>query len=207
MWVVCCRCVVRVCTLLQVSWRPDARCPPFLLSIEFLSVYWLGVYMWCVSASHSTLVRGREQRLGVGSLLPCCIWTGMGRTLRRPQPWGTCLHRWAVMWSYPWHFFRHTLSRDQKLAIFAGLAGQQAPGLCLPSPPLACWGSRSAWLPPAFMWLLGAPTQVLLLTQQVLLPTEPDAQTLMIHLKLPYVIVSLHSEQLDSWRCWDLPVS
>lgn len=55
------------CAFAQVSQRKDVSS---FIALCLILLRLFDVYMWCVSASHSMLVKVREQLLGVGFLLP-----------------------------------------------------------------------------------------------------------------------------------------
>lgn len=65
-------------------------------------------------------------------------------------------------------------SPDLKLALSARLPCQWPLGICLSLPPCARFADphSHAWY---FMWVLGIETQVLMLAERALLPTEPSA--------------------------------
>lgn len=57
------------------------------------------------------------------------------------------------------YFLRQGLPLNQKLTVLTRLAGQQAPGVCLPLPP-KCWDIDTQRQSLAFMWVLRIQNQI-----------------------------------------------
>lgn len=97
------------------------------------------------------------------------------------------------------------LSLNRKLTIFSRLTGPWAAGIYLrPQPNVWVAGRRShAQL---FMWALGILTQLLMLSQQVLLGTEPSPQPLSLHsqaLFFPSCLIPSNHEEDFIGRTWE----